>query len=106
MSLKPHIMEKLVAWRKSPLIFAHECIDWRGKDGVTHQQVEALQAITKERRISIRSGHGCGKDAIAALIALWFMSTRVDSKVVVTAPTNRQLNDIFWSELAKWFHRS
>ncbi len=106
MSLKPHIMEKLVSWRKSPLIFSHECIDWRGTKGVTPQQVEALQAVTKERRISIRSGHGCGKDAIAALITLWYMSTRIDSKVVVTAPTNRQLNDIFWSELSKWFKRS
>jgi len=99
-------MEKLVSWRKSPIIFAHECIDWRGKGGVTPQQVEALQAVTNKKRITIRSGHGCGKDAIAALIALWFMSTRVDAKVVVTAPTNRQLNDIFWSELAKWFKRS
>jgi hypothetical protein len=99
-------MEKLMAWKKSPIIFAHECIDWRGGDGVTHQQVEALQAVTKERRITIRSGHGCGKDAIVALIVLWYMSTRPDAKVVVTAPTNRQLNDIFWSELSKWFQRS
>ena len=106
MSLKPHIMEKLVSWRKSPLLFTHECFDWRSKNEVTFQQVEALQAVTKERRITIRSGHGCGKDAISALIALWFMSTRVGAKVVVTAPTNRQLNDIFWSELSKWFKRS
>jgi hypothetical protein len=100
-TLSPTILEKLSNWRKSPLLFTHECIDWRGKDEVTFQQVEALQAVTKERRISIRSGHGC-----AALIALWFISTRVDAKVVITAPTNRQLNDIFWSELAKWFKRS
>jgi hypothetical protein len=99
-------LEKLSSWRKSPLIFAAECIDWRGTKGVTPQQVEALQAVTKKKRITIRSGHGCGKDAIAALITLWFMSSRVGAKVVVTAPTNRQLNDIFWSELSKWFKRS
>jgi hypothetical protein len=105
-NLNPRILEKLTEWKKSPLIFAHECIDWRGGKGVTTQQVEALQAVTKERRISIRSGHGCGKDAVSALIALWFMATRPGAKVVVTAPTNRQLNDIFWSELSKWFKRS
>ena len=105
-TLSPQVMEKLITWKKSPLLFTHECFDWRGKKGVTTQQVEALQAVTKEKRISIRSGHGCGKDAIAALIALWFISTRPDAKVVVTAPTNRQLNDIFWSELSKWFQRS
>jgi hypothetical protein len=104
--LNPHILEKLSNWKKSPLIFTQECIDWRGTAGVTFQQVEALQAVTKEKRITIRSGHGCGKDAISALIALWFMSTRPGAKVVVTAPTNRQLNDIFWSELSKWFKRS
>ena len=106
MALKSHVMEKLISWRKSPLLFSHECFDWRGGDGVTFQQVEALQSAVKEKRITIRSGHGCGKDCIAAIIALWFVSTRIGSKVVVTAPTNRQLSDIFWSELSKWFKRS
>ena len=35
-----------------------------------------------------------------------FLTTRAFSKVVCTAPTNRQLGDILWSEISKWFRKS
>jgi hypothetical protein len=47
-----------------------------------------------------------GKDAFAAWVILWFMTTRPYAKVVCTAPTNRQLADILWSELSKWLRKS
>lgn len=37
---------------------------------------------------------------------LWFLFTRPFSKIVVTAPTMRQLFDVFMSEFAKWLKRS
>ena len=64
--------------------------------------MEFLRALPKQKRISIRSGHGTGKDASASWAVLWFLSTRVYAKVVCTAPTARQLNDILWSEISKW----
>ena len=106
MGLNKTILEKLLQWKKSPLLFVEECIDWPKSQSVTPQQVEALKALPHAKRITIRSGHGCGKDCLAVLASLWFMVTRPYAKVVVTAPTNRQLNDIFWSELSKWFRRS
>jgi hypothetical protein len=65
-----------------------------------------LNNFTKSKRNTIRSGHGTGKDAIAAWIIWWFMCTRPYAKVVCTAPTFRQLNDILWSELSKWGRKS
>jgi len=97
-----NVLDKLASWRRSPLLFSRECIDFEP----SNQQIEALLNITKGKRLSIRSGHGTGKDTIAAILSLWFISTRAHSKVVVTAPTNRQLQDIYWSELSKWFRKS
>ncbi|MEK9749101.1 MAG: DEAD/DEAH box helicase family protein, partial [Pseudomonadales bacterium] len=60
-----------------------EPLDW---------QKEVMQAIASgERRISVRSGHGVGKSSCAAVLILWFLTTRYPSKVVVTAPTSAQL---------------
>lgn len=50
--------------------------------------------------------HNTGKDAVAAWLAIYFLVTRAYSKVVVTAPTNRQLRDVFLSEISKWLRQS
>jgi phage terminase large subunit len=96
------IVGKLYEWYKSPLLFVTECIDATPSE----QQAEALRAFSSSKRMSIRSGHGTGKDAFASWMILWFMSTRPYAKVACTAPTARQLGDILWSELAKWLRRS
>jgi len=96
------VLQKLTEWKRSPLSFVADCI----KVTPSSQQVEVLQAIGKENRITVRSGHGVGKDALASWISLWFLTTRPYAKVVVTAPTNRQLRDIFLSEISKWLRQS
>jgi hypothetical protein len=55
-------------------------------------------------RIAMASGHGPGKSAFVAWIILWAISTKVDTRGVVTANTSTQLKTKTWAELAKW-HR-
>ena len=103
-----YVKEKLKEWAASPLLFVKEAFDWSKvpKDGPSEQQAEALARFNTNKRTSIRSGHGTGKDAFAAWIILWFMSTRPYPKVACTAPTARQLADILWSEISKWLRVS
>lgn len=100
--MNKNILKKLKEWKQSPLKFVTECI------GVTptKQQIEALILLPKTKRLSIRSGHGCGKDALSAWTIFWFMTTRAYAKVACTAPTAHQLSDILWSELSKWLRQS
>ncbi|MEA2000167.1 MAG: hypothetical protein U9N61_12710, partial [Euryarchaeota archaeon] len=42
----------------------------------------------------------------ASWLILWFLVTRLYAKVVCTAPTARQLDDVLWSELSKWIRKS
>lgn len=48
------------------------------------------------------SGHGVGKSAMTAWIIIFLMSTRADTRGVVTASTQFQLEDKTWPELSKW----
>ena len=76
----------------------------------TAQQKQVLniipQAIIDKKNIATKSGHGTGKTAIEAIIVLWFIWTRPNPKIIVTAPTQHQLFDVSWSELAKWHKKS
>lgn len=53
-------------------------------------------------RSAYMSGHGVGKSAFVAWIIYFLMSTRVDTRGVVTASTQFQLEDKTWPELSKW----
>ncbi len=55
-------------------------------------------------RIAVASGHGIGKSALVAMLILWALSTRVDTRGVVTANKATQLVTKTWVELRKW-HR-
>jgi hypothetical protein len=101
------VLKKLRQWRDDAVLFVNEVILINKPHiHISSQQHQMLEALPNEKRISIRSGHGTGKDGSASWAILWFMSTRIFAKVVCTAPTARQLNDILWSEIAKWLRGS
>jgi phage terminase large subunit len=100
MKLTP-TQQAVLRWRKGgPCQFAKEVL---GADP-TAQQWEASRALVARRRVSIRSGHGTGKSTFMAWCVLWFLSCYFPAKVPATAPTSHQLEDVLWSEIAKW-HR-
>src|SRR6478672_615218 len=91
------------SWLKSkdnPLIFVRDLL------GATPEpwQTQALEAVGKHDRVSIRSGHGVGKTTLEAWLILWFLLTRQNCKIPVAANSQDQLRDTIWPEIAKW-HR-
>lgn len=72
-------------------------VEARAFDGVT--AVEPIQ-------YAVSSGHGIGKSAMAAWLALWIMSTRPHSKGVVTANTGEQLASKTWAGISAWKGRA
>ncbi len=65
---------------------------------------DGLKTIDDVIREAIASGHGIGKSTMVSWLILWAISTRENTKGVVTANTATQLETKTWSELAKW-HR-
>jgi len=66
-------------------------------------QAEVMEAVASgQRLIATKSGHSVGKSHCASVLMLWFLLTRIDVKVVVTAPTIAQLQDALAAEVKKW----
>jgi hypothetical protein len=89
---------KLKPYRDRPDLFVREML---GAEP-TPQQEEALDAIANGTHVSIKSGHGTGKTAFDAWCILWFCYTRINAQVPCTAPTEAQLKNVLWKELAVW----
>ena len=65
-------------------------------------QADALRAIASDNKVAIKSGHGTGKSAYLSWLILWWLLTRYPTKIVATANTAHQLNDVLWTEVDKW----
>src|SRR3990167_10900551 len=59
----------------------------------------------QKKRISIVSGHKCGKSSCVSWIILWFLFCYIDSLVAVTAPTGEQIHDVLWKEIKIWLDK-
>jgi hypothetical protein len=89
-------------WQKAPLLFVTEAL---GIEPHPWQRRVLDWLAAGETRISVRSGHGVGKTALEAWLALWFPLTRDDAKVGITAPAGPQIEVNLWPELRKWLPR-
>lgn len=97
---KTAIKNKITEWRTNIELFASDNFNFIADDW----QLEAFRRIEKKeiKRLSIKSGQGVGKTAFSAIVFLWFLTCYPNSRVVATAPTRQQLNDVLWAELEKW----
>ena len=62
-------------------------------------QAKLLRAAAEEDAVACRSGHKVGKSLALAILAWWFVMTRKQGRVVITAPTARQVRDVVWREV-------
>ena len=89
--------EDLTRYVDDPVGFVADVL---GEAGMPYsKQVEMLEAVVEHRRVSVVGANGCGKDWAAARAILWWIETRPQSKVVVTGPTQRQVEEIVWQEM-------
>ena len=65
-------------------------------------QGDALDGVSRNNRVAIRSGHGVGKTAFISWVVLWWLCTRLPCKILVTANSEAQLRDVTWSEIVMW----
>lgn len=69
-------------------------------------QQQILKSVIEYPITVVPSGHSTGKSSSAAFITLWWLTTRFKSRVIVTAPTWRQLQTVFYAEVNKWYNKS
>lgn len=81
-----------------PVAFAEDILEFHPDEW----QQNVLNDLAKHPFVSVRSGQGVGKTALEATAVIWYLCCRPNPKVVCTAPTRQQLNDVLWAEIAKW----
>lgn len=100
-----------------PLVFAEEalrCVDddefGPNNPRLTGQQTALLECVKQEtflpmhkrrKRIAVKSGKGTGKTTCENILALWRVFLSVDNQVVITAPTDHQIKDVWFSEIRR-----
>jgi phage terminase large subunit len=85
-----------------PNAFAEDMLGFQPEK---YQKV-VLDDLAHHPLVSVRSGQGVGKTGLEAVAVIWFLTCRPNPRVVCTAPTRQQLNDVLWAEIAKWLETS
>lgn len=67
-------------------------------------QADVIVSSLARKDVTWRSGHGCGKTTTLAILVILFLLLRPRSKVGTTAPTWRQVRNL-WAEIRKWVDR-
>lgn len=108
--------------KNAEALFAMWRSDWnlfiRDALGVTldDEQKEIVTSVQHNKRVSVRSGTARGKDFVAACIAVAFLYLTPrwnkhgelieNTKVALTAPTDRQVKNIMMPEISRLFNRA
>ncbi len=86
-----------VKYRRDPVAFSREVL------GVEpwSRQIEILEAVRDNPKVAVRSGHKIGKSSSAVQAALWFYCSFPDARVIITAPSGKQIQEVIWRDLLK-----
>lgn len=95
-------IKRIPKYQKDVVLFAREMLKYEPDPW----QANVLNDIAAHNKVSVKSGQGVGKTSIEAVIVIWFLCCFPYSKVIATAPTARQLNDVLWAEIDKWLSKS
>lgn len=101
-SVRRAISWPALEYQADPVAFFREVLGvepWR-------RQIEVLEAIRDHGRVAVRSGHKIGKTTLAVGAGLWFYESFPDARVLMTAPTARQVDRVLWRELRKLHARA
>ena len=86
-------------WARDPASFFAEVLRAR----LYPKQVEILEAVRDNPRVSVKGCNGSGKDFVAGRLIAWWLSTHHPAVAIVIGPTQRQVKDIVWGELASGY---
>lgn len=89
--------ELMHRYREDPVFFVMHALGHH----TWSRQREVLQSVRKNLRTAVRASHSVSKTFTAAEAACWFFNCYPESKVISTAPTQRQVKDLLWSEMGR-----
>lgn len=106
------IEAKLKSWRRDPVLYFTERLGFKCSLGDTYEPGDELDVhqkrilrqlpmcIINRKPLVLSSANAMGKDfTISGRATLWFYECFGPCKILMTGPTERQVQDIMWNEL-------
>ncbi len=72
----------------------------------TDQQETIANSVLQNRFTTVEAGHSLGKSTTAAILALWWVSTRNPATLLSSAPSFHQVNGILWRNMRQYKERA
>jgi hypothetical protein len=88
--------EEIARWRSDPVYFVERVL---GIETLWQKQVEILEAIREHDRVAVAACHSSSKTFSASCAVWWWVLSHQPAKVITTAPTDRQVRQLLWSEI-------
>lgn len=96
--------DQVELWKKlrhaDPVLMAQKMLGantfWEGAEKI-------LQSTFQNKKTAVQSGHSMSKDWTGGIAALLWLIRFYPSKVILTAPTNRQVQNVMFDELKKQY---
>lgn len=85
----------LARWKNDPAAFAVEVLDRRPWS----RQRDIFRAVVDHPQVVTRAGHKVSKTDSIGCLALWWVTTRPQGKVVMSSAVGEQLKNILWPAL-------
>ena len=93
--------KRLSRWRNEPELWAKEVLGIE----LTEPQARFCNSVVTNKRTVVRSANGMGKTHGAAVLLLWYVSTR-RGIVISTAPTWSHVRLRLWGEVKKLYNKA
>jgi hypothetical protein len=93
-----HALDRFSIYRDRPAEFIRRVL--KGKSW--QAQVHLAELVRLRPLVAVKSCHAAGKDWLAAALALWWAVAR-QGMVLVTGPTTRQVRQVVFGEIRRFF---
>lgn len=82
-------------YKDDPVGFCRDVLGFEPWQG----QRDVLEALAADDSVTCPAGRAVGKSRLDGAAALWFICTRPGARVILTAPTFKQVQQILWEEI-------
>lgn len=108
------LIEDVASFTHDPLGFVRYAYPWGESGHLEDKSIRAWQAETlgylgQQLRsgrlviqIAVASGHGIGKSSLISQLIDWGLSTRENTRIILTAGKEEQMKTKTWPEVTKW----
>ena len=94
--LNSQLVELMTLYYNDPNLFAVQILNVDPDD----QQREVLYSIRDKKKTSVKSGRGAGKTWTAGMACWWFMCTRFNAQIYITAASGGTIMGAIWPTIS------